>query len=106
MDGLEMAGDVAVAGASFAGLLLVFMGSVATSYEGYQKQEQNSVRRKYQHRIWFSFAGFVLALLASISALLGKWLQIECAAFTAILLLLASFGFVIWAAFRAALDVK
>lgn len=39
MDALGVAGDVSSAGAALAGPLLAFMGSVATSYESYQRTE-------------------------------------------------------------------
>jgi pilus assembly protein TadC len=103
---LDIGGDIAGAGAALAGLLLVFMGSIATGFDSYEKTEKNAVRRKFQRRVWFAFIGFALAIMAAFLALLGMWLQFECAVFVALVLLFVSFGWVIAAALRAALDVK
>jgi hypothetical protein len=105
MDALGVAGDVSSAGAALAGLLLVFMGSIATSYDSYHSQIPKPIRTKYKLRIWFAFLGFVLALVASFLALLGKWLAMDCVAVTAIIALFASFAVATLAAARAALDV-
>jgi len=103
---LELSGDIATAATALAGLLLVFMGAQATSFEGYEPQEKKAVRGKFQARTWFAFAGFALALLAAAMALFAKWLSFECAAFAALMSLFLSLFLTLAAALRAALDVK
>lgn len=103
---LGMAGDVSSASAALAGLLLVFMGSIATAFDGYHKQEQRVVLSRFRLRIWFAFIGFFLAIAATFLSLLANWLKLECAAIGAIILLFISLGWAIAAAIRAALDVK
>jgi hypothetical protein len=105
-DALEITGDIISAGSALAGLLLVFMGSIATSYESYEATEKRSALPKFQPRIWFAFNGFALSLFATVAALVAKWWQWECAAIASVLILFISFGFAATAALRAALDVK
>lgn len=106
MDALGVAGDVSSAGAALAGLLLVFMGSIATAFESYTKQEQRAVLKRFRYRIYFALAGFILAILAVLLALLAKALGSQCPATFALIFLFLSFGWVITAAIRAALDVR
>ena len=72
MGALRVAGDVATAAVALAGLILVFIGTISTSFDSYQKTEQNAVRARYQRRAWFSFVGFVLAIISAALAILGK----------------------------------
>lgn len=103
---LEMAGDVSSAGTALAGLLLVFMGSIATSFEGYQKTERRAVLTRFRYRIWFAFAGFSLSVLAAVLALLSKAFSWPCAAMIALFMLIIGFGWALAAAIRAAMDVR
>jgi hypothetical protein len=70
----EVASDVVGAGAALAGLTLVFLGHTAAAYHGHPKTDQPAVKKTYQHRALLTFAGFVLSLAASLSALIGEWL--------------------------------
>src|SRR5882762_5995012 len=62
---LPIAIDIATAGAALAGLLLVFIGAVASAYDSYDSEQQPAVRTMYRQRIWQAFAGFCLSLLAT-----------------------------------------
>lgn len=62
---IEIAGDVASAASAVAGLTLVFIGAISSSFDSYQKTEQAAIRPRYQRRAWFAFAGFTLTLLAT-----------------------------------------
>jgi hypothetical protein len=95
---VNVAGDVASAATALAGLILVFLGAIASSFASYQKQEQASVRSRFQLRAWLAFVGFVLALLSAALAVAGRWLALECAALLAIVLLFVA---LIWVAFAA-----
>jgi hypothetical protein len=59
------------AAAALAGLSLVFPGSIATAYDGYGPDHQHAVRREYRIRIWFAFAGFLVALVYTGLSLAG-----------------------------------
>ena len=58
------------AAAALAGLSLVFPG-IATAYDGYGPDHQHAVRREYRIRIWFAFAGFLVALVYTGLSLAG-----------------------------------
>ena len=73
MKTLEMASDVIAGSTTFAGLIIVYLGSVSTAYGGYSKVEQRTVRPQFRRRASFACAGIVLAGLAALLALLGKW---------------------------------
>jgi len=103
---LNVAGDVAASAVALAGLILVFLGYISTSFDSYEKTEQNAVRARYQWRAWFAFAGFVLALASALLALIGKWLHYECAALGAVLILFLAFLVVLVVAFIAVLAIK
>jgi lysylphosphatidylglycerol synthetase-like protein (DUF2156 family) len=103
---LEMSGDVAAAATALAGLMLVFIGFVATSFESYQKQEQQTVRARFQFRVWIAFVGFVLSLLSAALALSAKGFQIECMATSAYAMLLLAFVFAFLGALSAARGIR
>lgn len=65
-----ISGHLLTAGTALAGLVLVFLGQVFTSYDGYDATEKKSVRSKYQTRGVLALIGF---LLAGVSAALGYW---------------------------------
>ena len=103
---LSVAGDVAAASVALAGLILVYLGTISAAFDSYQKNEQVAVRRRYQRRAWFAFLGFVLTLLSSGLAIVGKWLGIDCAALAAIIILLLALLWVLVAAGLVAMDIK
>jgi TRAP-type C4-dicarboxylate transport system permease large subunit len=103
---LDITGDVASASAALAGLILVFLGAIGTSFDGYERQEQNSVRSRYQRRAWFAFVGLAFALLAIFLALIGKWTKFECAALASLALLFLSLVWVLLAALSAVREIK
>ena len=47
---VEVGGDISAAATALAGLLLVFLGAIAVAFEGYQPQERNPIRGRYQRR--------------------------------------------------------
>jgi hypothetical protein len=103
---LGISGDLTAASAALAGLILVFLGSTATSFESYQKQEQASVRARYQRRAWLAFTGLVLCLVALLLSLLGGWLAQECMVLGSLALLVLATGWVLFAALAAVREIK
>ena len=75
MDEARVAFQILIAGNTLAGLTLVFIGNIVTSFSGYRSEEQSSVRGAYRLRIWLAFAGFLTALLAAVSALSHNWTE-------------------------------
>jgi hypothetical protein len=63
---------VSAAAAALAGLLLVFLGAISTTFDGYERQEQGAVRGRYQRRAWLAFVGFIFAILAA-AAGIAAW---------------------------------
>jgi hypothetical protein len=65
-------GDLLSAGATLAGLVLVFLGGVLNTYAQFDSEQQPAVRKKYRRRAWFCFAGFALTLAGSLFAFLAS----------------------------------
>ncbi len=103
---LSLTGDVIAAGAALAGLILVYLGSVASGYAGFAATEQRSVRASFQRRAWFAVVGVALAIAASGTALLGKWLSQICLAGSSVVLLALAFIWVVATAVLIAFEVK
>lgn len=103
---IGVAGDVATSAMALAGLILIFLGAISTSFDSYQKTEQNTVRGRYQLRAWFAFVGLVLALIAACLAISGKWLTSECAALASIAILFVSLIWVLLAALSAVRQIR
>jgi uncharacterized membrane protein len=103
---ISIAGEVAGAATAMAGLILVFLGATSTSFDSYQKQEQNSVRKRYRQRAWSAFTGLSLSLLATFFALVSKWADSEAMAVTAFILLVAGLVFVVAVAITTVLEIK
>jgi hypothetical protein len=106
VDPSDIAGDVITGATALAGLILVYLGSIATGYGSYDVTQQHSVMAAYQRRAWFGFVGFVLALLAAAAALVGKWWDLDCLTTVAAVVLLFSFGLGIATALLTVLEVK
>jgi hypothetical protein len=70
---LEVAGDIAAAATALSGLLLVFLGAIANSFDSFEATSQRAVRKKYALRAWLVFVGFVASLIAASTAIAGKW---------------------------------
>jgi hypothetical protein len=69
----DVSSDVIAAAATLAGLILVFLGATSTGYESYDLMLRNrTIRARFQWCGWFAFAGFALALCATLLAILGK----------------------------------
>jgi hypothetical protein len=92
---LEVAGDVAAAGAALAGLILVYLGAVVASYASFDATAQKTVRARHQGRAWFAFAGLTLCLLSVSLALFAKWLAIGCMAVAALIILALALAWVL-----------
>ena len=99
----EVAGDIVASGSALSGLILVYIGSLSTSFGAYQTQERRTVLGSYQRRAWFAFVGLVLFLLSALLGLVGKWLDLGCAVVGALTFLLVGFG---WLLIVAVLTVR
>lgn len=106
VDPVEISGDVVTGATALAGLVLVYLGSVAAGYAGFDAEQQRSVRASFQARGWFAFVGMVLAIIAAMLALVGKWLHNPCVAIAAIILLLLALLWGIAVAFLTIREVR
>ena len=76
MDYTELAKNTASLSASLAGLTLVFLGVVISSFAAYDATQQDTVRGKYAHRAIVAAVSLLLAVLAGVFAYLHPF--IEC----------------------------
>jgi hypothetical protein len=103
---ISLSGDVIAGGAALAGLILVYLGSVATGYSGFTAEQQRSVRTSFQRRAWFAVVGVVLSIAASGTAVLGKWLSNVCLAGSGAVLLSLALVWVVATAVLIAFEVR
>jgi hypothetical protein len=103
VDPVEIAADVVTGATALAGLVLVYLGSVAAGYAGYEIEQQRTIRSRFQARAWFAFVGMVLAIIAAMLAIVGKWTHDTCVASAAIALLLLA---LLWGIAIALLTVR
>jgi hypothetical protein len=97
---------VASSAATLAGLILVFLGATANSFSSYDKAAQTSVRSKFQAKAWFAFVGFAFALLATLLALVAKWLANDCVAWTALFTFVISLVWALAVALSAVREIR
>lgn len=103
---IEVGGDVSAAAVALAGLLLVFLGSISTTFDSYARQEQGAVRGRYQRRAWLAFAGFFFAILATAFGISGKLFHQECAAVAGIACLAIALVVSLLAALFSAMEIR
>jgi hypothetical protein len=60
-------------GTALAGLILVFLGAVFTSFDSYHPDQQADVAAKYKNRALISLIGFLSALVSASLALGAQW---------------------------------
>jgi hypothetical protein len=77
LDIVSIASDIAAAGSALAGLILVYLGAVAVRYETLDPKDQSSLRDVYRRHARRAFRGRVLALVATVAALIAKSLKTE-----------------------------
>jgi hypothetical protein len=103
---LALGGDVIAAGAALAGLILVYLGSVANEYAGFQTTDQGAVRPIFMRRAWFAALGIIFAISASGVAILGKWQANSCLAGAAAILLALALVWSVVIAVLLAAEIK
>jgi hypothetical protein len=107
MDGISVSGEVVTAGTALAGLILIYIGSLATAFEARQPGgERNSVRLAFLGKAWIAFVGLFLALLAAGLSIFGKWTTAACPANVAVWVLFAAFGWAVFATIQIIRGIK
>jgi hypothetical protein len=81
----SISGDIISAGTFLAGLILVYLGNLATGYGSYTADQQSAVRVKFRRKAAAAFWGVVISIISVAFALASAWF--DCAYF-----LLASVG--------------
>jgi hypothetical protein len=102
----EVGGDVASSAAALAGLLLVYLGAIIVSFDGYQATERNTVKARYRRRGWLGFAGFVFAILATPLGLAGKGFQQESLVLASMACILVAVGISLIVAWFTVVEVR
>jgi hypothetical protein len=103
---VEVGGDISAAATALAGLLLVFLGAIAVAFDGYQPQERNPVRGRYQRRAWLGFVGFTFAIFAAATGIAGKAFHQECVALIAMICLAVALLMSLLIALFSALEIR
>ena len=103
---LALAGDVLAGATALAGLILVYLGSLAAGYATYDTTQQPAVRPSFQRRAWFGFIGLTVAIVAAALALTGKWAGVDWMAAASAILLIVAFAWGIATALLTVLEIK
>ena len=106
MDGANLSSEVVTAGTALAGLILIYIGALITSFGSYQASEQKSVKFRFLGRAWLSFVGLFLSLLAASLAILGKWFGSACVGNVSVCIILAAFAWAVFATVLAIQEIK
>lgn len=106
MFGVDVASEVVSAATAMAGLVLVYLGALATGYGAFQPQERKTVRPAYYRRAWVAFGCMIAAVASAFLGLLAKWVPSEGCGDAAVVLLVACFGAGIWIAYETAKEIK
>jgi hypothetical protein len=106
VNGTAVSSEVVGAGTALAGLILIYVGLLVSSYGSHQPQELKAVLGKYQTRAWFAFVGFLLAILSAVLGVLGKWLGSPCTGNASVIVLLAAFGWTVFAAVQTIREIS
>lgn len=107
MDGVSASGEVVTAGTALAGLILIYIGSIATSFDARQPGgERNAVKLAVLTRAWIAFVGFFLALFSAGLGVVGKWLANPCIGDVSVWMLLAAFGWAVFATIQVIRGIK
>jgi hypothetical protein len=103
---MEIATDVIASGSAFAGLVLVYMGGVVSSYAAYPPLARPDVRNRFLVKVWFAFVGAILSVLAVLLALAAKWYSIESIANISIIVLFCALAFSVVLLFLSAREIE
>jgi hypothetical protein len=103
---LPLAGDIIAASAALAGLLIVYLGGVASEYATFSRTAQASVRGSFQSRAWFAVIGVFFSIFACGSAALAKWQASPLVAGVSLFLFACTLFFSLLSALFIALEVK
>jgi hypothetical protein len=106
MAGLDVVGDVVGAATALAGLILVYLGSIAASFGSFTVEQRDAVLRPHQWRAWAAFSGFVVALLAAVCAIIAHWTKCEGLANFAVIALFLAFVGGIASAFLTVMEIR
>lgn len=106
MDGTAVSQEVVGAATALAGLILIYIGVLVSTYGSFQPQEQRSVRSKFRVRAWLAFVGFSLAILSAMLGVLGKWLSSPCTGNASVVALLVAFGWTLFAAIQTIREIS
>ena len=102
----EIGGDVVAAGSAIAGLMLVYIGALSSSYGTFDAREKPAVRASFQRRAWFAFVGLLLNALSIPFGLAAKGLDNSCALFASLGMLVLGVVWLVVVATLSVLEIK
>lgn len=105
MEGVSVASETVGAATALAGLILVYLGSLASGYSSFQPQERRSVKTRYYRRAWSAFGAMILALISAALGLLAKWIPSEGCGDAAVVILGVTFFAGVWIAYETAKEI-
>jgi len=106
MDAGHLSDEVATAGATLAGLLLVFVGYLAVAYEAFESVQKPTVRPRFQRRAWFAVVGIATALISVGAAVAHNLWGFECVLILSVAFLAVAIVFSFAVAWFTASDIK
>lgn len=106
MKTIELADDVIAGSTAFAGLIIVYVGSVTSAYSTYTKQEQRSVRSLFRRKATIGCIGVAVAAISAASALLGKWSSCNGLVGFGAILMIVTLLWGVWTAVDAVRGIK
>jgi hypothetical protein len=105
LNSVSIAGEVVTAATALAGLILVYLGSLASDYASYQPQEKKTVKPKIQKRALVSFVGLIISLSSAFLGVIGKWIPSENVSDVSTMLLLVAFAWGAWIAYMTFAEI-
>ena len=106
MDKAAIMQQVFAGSTALAGLILVFIGGIYAAFESYQPEQKQAVARKFRCRAWFTFLGFLAALVSSAFSLYFNWANEDWVFWCSVDALIVSFVVLFVMAIVSNLDIK
>lgn len=90
-DSLSIAGETVAAASALAGLILVYLGNLHSSFTHLAEDKQRHARTSFRRRARKAFEGVAISLLAAVLGVLGKSVCSELVADASTLALFVAF---------------
>lgn len=78
MDETHIADQLLAAGTTLAGLVLVFLSGALSTFQSYETDQQDAVRKRFQLRGWLAFAAFAASAASAAASLAFYRMPVHC----------------------------